>query len=114
MYNLISDLDIHDKWIINSKEDYENRPIVTGLYIIFLKNGKDCDIKYGRQYYDFSEGSLILMEPEQVSVFESKAKAYKNQGWMPCFHPYLIRKSSLVHKMGEFSFISVLNISSHN
>lgn len=156
MYNLISDLDIHDKLIINynkykhyikgrrkvldtilridsiselheiigygkpkhplitlidfdkvnPKEYYGNRSIVTGFYMISLKNGKDCEIKYGRRYYDFSEGSLIFIEPEQVSVFESKSKTYKNKGWMLCFHPDLIRKSPLRHRMGEFSFFS--------
>ncbi|GGH50650.1 hypothetical protein GCM10008014_15900 [Paenibacillus silvae] len=36
------------------------------FYTISLKNGENCEIKYGRRYYDFSEGSMIFMAPEQL------------------------------------------------
>ena len=29
-----------------------------GLYALFLKETKSCDIKYGRQYYDYQESML--------------------------------------------------------
>lgn len=61
----------------------------SGLYFISLKN-KNCSIKYGRQNYDFNEGSLIFMEPEQVISVERNIDETKNEGWMFCFHPDLI------------------------
>ena len=34
-----------------------------GLYALFLKESKSCDIKYGRQYYDYQEGTIVCFAP---------------------------------------------------
>ena len=79
-----------------------------GLYSISLKNGHECKLKYGRQYYDFQEGTLMFLAPgqtiEPVSVSE-KAES-ELDGWILIFHPDLIRKSPLGKKMNEYSFFS--------
>lgn len=45
---------------------HQNKQFMNGFYTISLKNGENCEIKYGRRYYDFSEGSMIFMAPEQL------------------------------------------------
>jgi len=35
--------------------------IITNFYTISLKEGNSCRNKYGRQYYDFQEGSLTFI-----------------------------------------------------
>lgn len=78
---------------------------VMGFYSISVKNGVDCVMKYGRQSYDFSEGSMIFMAPGQTTVAEySELKKTENENWMLMFHPELIRGSSLAEKMGEYHF----------
>lgn len=78
---------------------------VSGLYFISLKT-QNCSIKYGRQNYDFNEGSLIFMEPEQVITVENNIDETKGEGWMFCFHPDLIRKSELGRKIEDYTFFS--------
>jgi len=79
-----------------------------GLYSISLKNGHECKLKYGRQHYDFQEGSLMFLAPNQtiepVSVEEKAETA--SDGWILIFHPDLIRKSPLGRKMNDYTFFS--------
>lgn len=91
---------------INSSVEYMNKQFATGFYVITLKNVTDCYLKYGRHYYDFSEGSLMFMAPEQVTMVDFSPNKRKTEGWMMCFHPDLIRKSSLGNKMKEYTFFS--------
>ncbi|PAB61420.1 AraC family transcriptional regulator [Anaeromicrobium sediminis] len=84
--------------------EYINTKYVTGYYTIALKKGKGCGMKYGRGYYDFSEGSLMFLSPGQVAVVEESSS--EMEGWMLCFHPDLIRGSSLGNKIDEYTFFS--------
>ncbi|EHI99141.1 transcriptional regulator, AraC family [Clostridium sp. DL-VIII] len=82
----------------------KNAQTVSGLYTIALK--LNCPFKYGRQNYDFREGSLMSAAPEQVVIIDDEDYKLKQEGWMLCFHPDLIRKSELGRKMNEFTFFS--------
>lgn len=95
---------------IRPVKEYQDTQLVTGLYSISLKNDINCNIKYGRQHYDFNEGSLIFMAPEQITMIDygynfSLDKAEK-ENWMMCFHPDLIRKSKLGTEIEKFTFFS--------
>ncbi|WP_170943821.1 helix-turn-helix domain-containing protein [Priestia megaterium] len=90
----------------NSRMVYQNRQFINGFYTISLKNGEDFEIKYGRRYYDFSEGSMTFVAPEQLLTVDYDPGDSGSEGWMLCFHPDLIRKSSLGSKMDEYSFFS--------
>jgi len=81
-----------------------NTPFTLNFYVISLKNGPDCELKYGRQYYDFREGSLIFTAPGQVLAGGNKYDGEKANGWMLCIHPDLIRGSSLWRKMSDYNF----------
>lgn len=80
--------------------------IVMSLYSISLKNGHECRIKYGRQNYDFQEGTLVCMAPGQTIEPLSASDNTELDGWTLIFHPDLIRKSSLGKKINEYSFFS--------
>ena len=41
-----------------------------GLYALFLKGAKNCDIKYGRQHYDYQEGTIVCFAPGQTAGVE--------------------------------------------
>lgn len=97
---LITLIDISN--IIPNKE-YQNKQFTTSFYTIMLKNSSDCNFKYGRNYYDFSEGSMMFIAPEQVIMVNTEKGG---EGLMLCFHPDLIRKSTLGSKMDEFTFFS--------
>jgi AraC family transcriptional regulator, transcriptional activator of pobA len=85
-----------------------NMKISSGFYSISLKNGNECKILYGRQNYDFQEGSLMFLAPDQIiePVSKTESNNTDRNGWVLLFHPDLIRKSSLGKKMNEYTFFS--------
>lgn len=93
-----------------SKLTYDDRykgvQVSTNFYSISLKKGASCRIKYGQKYYDFHEGSIICMAPDQTFTAEDYNEEKVQTGWGLYFHPDLIRKSSLSKKMKEYTFFS--------
>ncbi|BBE17990.1 transcriptional regulator, AraC family [Aquipluma nitroreducens] len=77
-----------------------------GLYCIFLKDFKGCDLKYGRNYYDYQEGTLVFVSPGQMMVVETDGQVYQPKGYALVFHPDLIRGTSLGRIIHEYNFFS--------
>src|SRR5919202_1999177 len=89
-----------------------------GFYIVFLKEGKHCDIRYGRNNYDYQQGTLVFIAPGQVVSIEEDEEDYQPQGYALLFHPDLIRGTSLGHHMKDYTFFSydvreALHLSEH-
>jgi AraC family transcriptional activator of pobA len=79
------------------------------LYLVSLKNGTECKFIYGRESYDFQEGTIIFLAPGQVVAPSDEAPAPGGDtelGWMLFFHPSLIHGTPLARKMREYSFFS--------
>ncbi len=81
-----------------------NVKINYGLYCIFLKEVKCGDIKYGKNYYDYQEGTLVFVSPGQVMEIENTGEVYQPKGHALVFHPDLIRGTSLAKSIHEYSF----------
>ena len=47
------------------------------LYGIFLKDSKCSSIKYGRNYYDYQNGTLVFVAPGQVVEIEDADEVRK-------------------------------------
>lgn len=77
-----------------------------GFYVVFLKDEKNCDLLYGRQRYDYQKGSVISLAPGQVIGIEDTGEVFQPKGWALCFHPDLIRGTTLGRNMKEYSFFS--------
>ena len=81
--------------------------ISLGFYSVMFKNYCVNKVKYGRQYYDFQEGSLTCMAPRQVITLDEPVAVNSNViGWGLFFHPDLIRGTSLGKKMKAYTFFS--------
>lgn len=92
-----------------SKMDFsihQSMNVSTGSYVVMLKNLCPGALRYGRNYYDFQEGSLFFMAPNQVISMEDPDETQDVYGWGLVFHPELIRGTSLSTKMKEYSFFS--------
>ncbi len=74
------------------------------LYCIFLKQVKCGDLKYGRNYYDYQEGTLVFISPGQTIDVENKVDYYQPVGHGLVFHPDLIRGTTLAKSISEYSF----------
>ncbi len=77
-----------------------------GNYMVFLKNDKHCEIKYGRNYYDYKEGTLVFIAPGQVISIEDDEEDYQPSGYALIFHPDLLRGTSLGQHMKDYTFFS--------
>lgn len=77
-----------------------------GMYCIFLKDVKCGDLKYGRNYYDYQEGTLVFVSPGQVMEIENDGKVYQPKGHALVFQADLIRGTSLAKTISEYHFFS--------
>lgn len=86
---------------------HDGSKIKTGLYCIMLKDKiPEGKFRYGREYYDFQEGTIIFLAPEQVILFEGETDDQQAVGWGLFFHPDFLRKSYLAEKMKDYSFFT--------
>lgn len=75
-----------------------------GFYSVFFKEAKNCTLKYGRSTYDYQEGSLIFIAPNQIVSIEDDGDEYIPNGFALLFHPDLLHRTSLAQDIKEFSF----------
>ena len=76
------------------------------LYHIIFKVGHSGSLQYGRNSYDFQDGTIIFTAPGQVITSGGLENYNKPQGWSLLFHPDLIRKSELGENIKKYSFFS--------
>ncbi len=75
-----------------------------GVYALFLKNGTNCTIHYGRQPYDYQEGTIVSFSPGQLIRVEMEKDVLAPDVIGLMFHPDLIYKTPLGAKIKEYSF----------
>ena len=79
----------------------------TGFYSILLKNNQCAKLKYGREYFDFQEGTLVCLPPTRVaSIEDANDQQNGTVGWGLFFHPDLIRRTSLSSRIKDYNFFS--------
>lgn len=76
------------------------------FYAVFLKDTKTGSLTYGRNYYDYQEGSIVCVSPGQVLGTDAPAEVFQPKGWGLLFHPDLIYGTSLAPKMKKYTFFS--------
>jgi AraC-like DNA-binding protein len=80
---------------------------ISELYVIFLKDIKCENMKYGRSHYDYQEETLIFVAPRQVFGFDlSEDVLIQPSGWALVFHPDFIKGTSLGRHIQDYSFFS--------
>lgn len=76
-----------------------------GVYALFLKQTRCGDLRYGRQPYDYQEGTVTSFALGQVvEVKMEEGTRPLAQGLL--FHPDLIRGTSLGREIKRYSFFS--------
>lgn len=76
-----------------------------GVYALFLKQTRCGDLRYGRQSYDYQEGTVTSFAPGQV-VEVKMEKGARPLALGLLFHPDLIRGTSLGKEIKQYSFFS--------
>ena len=77
-----------------------------GVYAIYLKNGVQCTLKYGRKSYDYQEGTIVSFAPGKVVTIDDEKGELGPDVVGLMFHPDLIYGTPLADKIKEFEFFS--------
>jgi len=77
-----------------------------GVYALFLKQTKSCDLKYGRRSYDYQEGTIVCFAPGQTVRVDMIEDEITPEVYGIVFHPDLIRGTSLAKSMKNYTFFS--------
>lgn len=77
-----------------------------GIYALYLKMEKACDIRYGRQHYDYQEGTVVCFAPGQTAEITLTTDRVQMNVLGILFHPDLLRGTSLGRDIRKYTFFS--------
>ena len=77
-----------------------------GFYALFLKEVSCGDLVYGRQTYDYQEGTVVCLAPGQVFGVKDDGRLRQPKGWALLFHPDLLRGTALGRNIRNYTFFS--------
>ncbi len=78
-----------------------------GCYAVYLKQGAQCELRYGRRAYDFQDGTLVFLSPGQtVHVDRVAAATPPTSGHALLFHPDLLAGTALANGIHDYRFFS--------
>lgn len=81
------------------------RSISYNFYHIALKKNYQGKIKYGQQYYDFDEGMMTFIAPQQVITIDPETPTCL-EGFMLIVHPDFLETYPLASKIRSYGFFS--------
>ena len=77
-----------------------------GFYAIIIKETRCGDIRYGNQYYDYDEGTMVFIGPIQIIKHEPEGEIHQPYGKALIFHSDLIKGTNLGKHIHEYTFFS--------
>jgi len=89
------------------KQSPENNSVhwVFDFYSISLKRDLSGKMKYGQQQYDFDEGIMFFISPNQVFGIEvEKNPKVKPSGWILLVHPDFLWKTPLAKTIKQYEY----------
>lgn len=81
-----------------------SRALILNFYKISFKQYLSGKVKYGQGYYDFDEGGLSFVAPNQLIAAGSEGQDYS--GYTLLFHPDFIRNYPLEQTIKKYGFFS--------
>ncbi|QQL49835.1 helix-turn-helix domain-containing protein [Mucilaginibacter ginkgonis] len=74
-----------------------------GVYTVILKDVVCGDLRYGKNTYDYQEGTLVFIAPGQVAGVNNN-ETFQPKGYALTFHPDLLLGTSLAKQMRDYGF----------
>ena len=88
-----------------SNNQTQNEKLLLNFYNISIKRSFKGKLKYGKNHYDFDEGTMSFIAPNQIISIDSEADR-NNDGWSLLFHSDLIRQYPLGKIIKNYGFFS--------
>ena len=85
------------QWLNGATLHYE-------VYALFLKQGEGCTMRYGREEYDYQEGTIVTFAPGQTITVEWSESLPMPPSRGLLFHPDLLHGTPLGNKIHQYSF----------
>lgn len=83
----------------------ETTNVVCDFYSIALKRTPNAKYKYGQQEYDFDEGVMFFMSPDQVfGVKIDKDAVLQRRGWSLLVHPDFLWNTPLAKMSQQYQY----------
>lgn len=90
---------------IKRPADIGETNLVLSFYMISLKKGIGGKMYYGQQEFDFDEGLMAFLEPNQVFRIQPDPNSTaKRSGWMLLIHPDFLWNTSLAKTIKRYDF----------
>ena len=93
----------HSSTISNKKT--QNEKLLLDFYNISIKRSFKGKLKYGKNHYDFDNGTMSFIAPNQIISVDSDVDR-NNDGWSLLFHSDLIRQYPLGKIIKNYGFFS--------
>jgi AraC-like DNA-binding protein len=74
------------------------------FYKVTFKSAFNGKVRYGQGHYDFEEGGMAFLGPDQLVTLSADERAY--EGYALYFHPDLIRNHPLSNVIAHYGFFS--------
>ncbi|MGZ3871304.1 MAG: helix-turn-helix domain-containing protein [Mucilaginibacter sp.] len=84
--------------------EYAGHSFLIDFYKISFKRDFKGQVKYGQGYYDFEEGGLAFLAPNQLVTLSGEESSY--DGYTLYFHADLIRNYPLANNIRQYGFFS--------
>lgn len=89
---------------IEKKHKVEETMFHYGIYAIFLKENKGCELSYGRTPYDFDEMTVTSFAPRQTIHAKPIPNAVAPKWTAIVFHPDLLNRTQLGRNISRYEF----------
>ncbi len=104
LHPLVSVVDFSKAKIPQKRGDADG--VRFGFYAVALKQGEQCIMKYGRNTYDYQDGTLVFLAPGQVIGIDKNILNSPMKGHSLLFHPDLLLGTPLGRSILDYAFFS--------
>ncbi|MGN0231827.1 MAG: helix-turn-helix domain-containing protein [Muribaculaceae bacterium] len=88
------------------ERELEEMSVDYGIYALFLKENKGCQLSYGRTKYDFDEMTITSFAPGQT-IHVMPVSGVVTPKWTAiAFHPDLLARTQLGRNISRYEFFS--------
>ncbi len=101
-------LSLIDVSTVTHLNEDEPTSLALDFYSIAIKRTSNAKVKYGQEPFDFNEGIMSFMSPNQVFsiALNNKNEAIKQSGWVIYIHPDFLWNTPLAKTIKQYDFWS--------